>query len=130
MKANEHKIQQLQLRKEWETNSAHLQPQLGATSWIGSLGDIKSAFGRVGTIRGHYLQSLGARKVKDVAEEDMATDLDFRMKEGISKLVCSLMIKVATKWVYTNNHVMRTWQPRKQPVLRMGCQFDDTSRYR
>ena len=31
----------------------------------------------------------------------MATDLDFRMKEGTSKLVCSL-IDVATKCVYTN----------------------------
>ena len=30
----------------------------------------------------------------------MATDLGCRMKEGASKLVC-LLIKIASKWVYT-----------------------------
>ena len=73
MKANERNIQQLQLHKEWATNSANLQQQLGASIWIGSPGGIKAAFGRVETSKGQYLQSLGTRKVKDVVEEDVAT---------------------------------------------------------
>ena len=77
--ANEHKIQQQQLHKAWLTNSATLEQQLGTTSWVGSTDRIKAAFGRVGTSKGQYMQSLGTRKEEKAVEEDMAPDLESRM---------------------------------------------------
>ena len=77
---NERKIQQLPLDKEWMTNSANLEQQLGTTSWVGSPDSIKAAFGRVGTVKGQHMQSLGTKKEEEAAEEGMAPDLDSLMK--------------------------------------------------
>ena len=49
----------------------------------------------------------GAEKEEKAAVKYMATDLDFRMKEGVSKLVCSL-IAVAIKGCTQKKHVMMT----------------------
>ena len=90
--ANESKIQQMQLRNEWMTHSENLEQQLGTISWIGSPDSIKAAFGRVETSKGQYVQSLGSKNEENAAEKYMATDLDGRMQEGTSKLVCSLIV--------------------------------------